>query len=148
MNKFLDLINYSSPELTQKALLFMRICVGLFMITEGSLKFMGGLETLKWVGSAIQNFGIHFWPTAWGFLAASAEFFGGIGLLLGLSTRLATIFLICVMIVALTMHIKKGDSIAVFGFPLMMLIVFISFFIMGGGKYSLDYYFNPTSLLK
>lgn len=141
MKKILNYItSYASPELTQKALLFMRICVGLFMVTSGLLKFIGGTPTFQFLGSTMANFGIHFMPIMWGFLAACAEFFGGFGLALGLATRFASALLCCVMIVAVMFHLHNGDPISIVGFPLMMLVVFLSFSVMGTGKYSVDAY--------
>ena len=90
----------------------------------------------------MKNFGITFWPIAWGLAASYAEFFGGICLIFGLGTRIAALLISCVMIVALTYHLKNGDSVSVYEYPLFLLIVAVSIIISGGGNYSLDYYFK------
>lgn len=143
MNKFLNFITgHASPELTQKTLTFLRVSTGLLLMTTGSLIFIGGTSNLQFIGSTMANFGIHFWPIMWGILAASTEFFGGLALVFGLATRLAAVFLSCVMIVAITFHINKGDPVSVFGFALILLVIFVSFVVMGAGKYSVDAYLH------
>jgi putative oxidoreductase len=50
-------------------------------------------------------------PTAWAYMAACAEFFGGLALLLGLLARLGTIPIIVTMLVAITtVHGQNGFS--------------------------------------
>jgi putative oxidoreductase len=100
---------------------------------------MGGVETWQQLGGAMTFVGIHFWPAMWGFLAAFAEFFGGIALVLGLGTRIASFLLTIAMVVAFTMHFRQGDAFSVYSFALTLIIVFLTFIIVGGGTYSLDH---------
>jgi putative oxidoreductase len=71
-------------------------------------------------------------------MAALSEFGGGICLILGFVFRPACILMACTMAVALTMHVKKGDGLQVFELPLVYLIMFVSFALIGPGKISID----------
>ncbi len=126
-------------ELTKDlGLLLMRVGIGLIFIRHGLPKIMAGKEDWLWLGGAMKNFGITFAPLFWGFLAACAESLGGIFLTIGFCTRAAVFFMACVMLVATVMHINKGDSWGHTSYPLSLLIVFLSIFISGAGRYSLD----------
>ncbi len=120
------------------ALTFLRISIGLMMVRYGKPNIMGGIETWRWLGSTMSNFGIHRFPVIWGLLAAAAEFFGGMLLALGLATRVTSFFLAIVMVVAYQFHISRGDSFQVYAPALAFLMVFLSFVIMGGGPWSID----------
>lgn len=134
--------NRSSLEL---GLLLTRIGMGIIFMIYGFLKLIAGPQKWFWLGSQLSYVGITFLPTAWGFIAANAEFFGGICLIFGFTTRLATIFMSCVMVVALMYHFKNGDEFGVYAQPLGFLIVLISIFVSGPGNYSFDeYLYNKT----
>lgn len=115
----------------------LRVGIGILFILHGYPKISGGVEKWLWLGSQMQYFGITFAPVFWGFMAACAEFFGGICLTLGLYTRIVAIFPACVMIVALVMHLNKGDDFNTFSHPLSYLLILISLMFMGGGMWSL-----------
>ena len=78
-------------------------------------------------------------------LAAVSEFGGGIALILGLLTRLASLGLAFTMAVATYMHaVIMGDPFVAMGpgsafeLPLLYLILSINFILVGAGKFSLD----------
>jgi putative oxidoreductase len=123
--------------LAEWGLLILRVGIGIIFVFHGFPKIIGGVEKWVWLGSNIQHFGINFIPAFWGFAAACSEFFGGICLTIGFYTRIAAFFMACVMIVALVMHLKKGDDFTTYSHPLSMLIVFVSLMCMGGGRWSL-----------
>lgn len=127
-----------SASLVALGCLVLRIGIGIIFIIHGYGKFAGGMGTLTWVGSQMSNLGISFFPLLWGFLAASAEFFGGVFLVVGLGTRVAAFFLSIVMLIAILYHIKNGDTYTTYSHPLSMLIVFISLMLMGSGRFALD----------
>lgn len=129
--------NRSSLEL---GLLITRLGVGAIFTLYGFMKLMGGPQKWFWLGSQLANVGITFLPTVWGFVAANAEFLGGLCLIFGFSTRLATLFMSAVMVIALMYHVKNGDAFGVYAQPLGFLIIFISIFISGPGHYSFDEY--------
>ena len=122
------------------ALLMMRIGVAGVLVGGGYEKLMSGTQQWASLGAAMGNLGITFLPVMWGFLAACAEFFGSIGLFVGLCSRLSSFFLAFVMFVATLMHVMEGDIFSHYAYPFSLMITLIGLTIMGGGKYSLDYY--------
>jgi putative oxidoreductase len=76
-------------------------------------------------------------------LAGSAEFFGGLALLLGLLTRPAAVVVAFAMLVAiLTVHIGNGLFMANNGyeFGLTLFVALVALAVQGGGRFSLDNY--------
>ena len=81
-------------------------------------------------------------PTLNAYMAATTELLGVILLTLGLFTRLISIPLIVVMIVAITtVHLAHGFSAGDNGFeiPLYYMLFLALFASFGAGKFSLDY---------
>ncbi|MFW5871317.1 MAG: DoxX family protein [Verrucomicrobiota bacterium] len=117
-------------------LLVLRIGIGSMFIWHGHSKLFGGPEMWAGVGQAMGNLGIGFGAPFWGFMAAFAEFFGGIFLILGIFTRVACALMAFTMLVGATMHLKQGDGLSVAAHALELMIVFISVFIMGAGRFS------------
>jgi putative oxidoreductase len=119
-------------------LLILRVGIGLIFIYHGYPKLMGGQEKWLWLGNQMIYLGIAFAPTVWGFMAAIAECIGGGMLVLGLGTRLAAFLMACVMVVACMMHWNIGDPFSLLAHPLSLLVVFVSLFVSGAGRFSLD----------
>ena len=91
----------------------------------------------EWFGSI----GIPF-PTLNAYIAASTELIGVILLTLGLFTRLISIPLMIIMLVAITtVHLTHGFAASNNGFeiPLYYLLFLIIFASFGAGKFSLDH---------
>ena len=81
-------------------------------------------------------------PTLNAYMAASTELLGVVLLTLGLFTRLISIHLMVVMIVAIvTVHLPNGFGAGNNGFeiPLHYLLFLSIFATFGAGKFSLDY---------
>lgn len=100
----------------------------------------------EWFGSLGMPF-----PTLNAYLAAGTEALGVILLLLGLGTRIITIPLIVVMLVAIfTVHWSNGFAAGDNGFeiPLYYLIMLITLVIFGGGKWSLDHLLSNNSSVR
>lgn len=135
---------FCSQSLRSKnlGLSIIRVGIGLIFIKFGAEKLMGGSQTWYMLGSMTKHLGITFWPTLWGFLAACAEFFGGIALVIGFGTRLASFAIACVMVVATVMHYSIGDSFMKIAFPLSLLFVMIGLIVAGGGSCSIDEYIH------
>lgn len=131
----------TTAELNQLALTLIRIGFGILFIGHGALKLIRGKEELLWTGKQMANLGITMFPLFWGICAMLAELGGGVALTLGLCTRIAAFFMAFTMLVAITYHLKNGDSYGYISFPLSQLIVFVGFMIAGAGIYSLDHYF-------
>ncbi len=118
-------------------LLFLRIGIGAMFLWHGHSKLFGGQEMWAGVGQAMGHFGITSGAAFWGFMAAFAEFFGGIFLILGIFTRIASALMAFTMMIAATMHLKQGDGLSVASHAIEVMIVFISILIMGAGRFSL-----------
>jgi len=91
-------------------LFLLRIGVGTgFVLIYGWPKISGGPDFWLKLGGAMVTFGIHFAPTAWGFISALTEFGGGLLLTLGLFTRPAAFFMAVNMIVAASSTLSHHD---------------------------------------
>lgn len=119
-------------------LLLMRIGIGLAMTLHGYPKLSGGSHKWGELGMALGPLGIHFLPVFWGFMASISEFFGGILIILGLGFRWACIFIGIVLAVALTGEVRGGGGFSDFSHAYELLVVFLSLFIIGPGRYSVD----------
>ncbi len=121
-------------------LLFLRVALGLqFMFSHGLPKLSLGPAGWSKIGSVMGNLGITAFPAFWGFLAALSEFGGGLCLVLGLLTRFSAGAMAFTMLMAVVLHITRGDSYHEISHALELMIVFTSIKIMGGGKYTLDH---------
>lgn len=119
-------------------LLFLRLFAGAGLIAHGYSKIFAGPERWAKLGSVLSKIGIDFLHPFWGFMAAFAEFFGGIMILLGLFTTIASFLVFCTMLAAGMIH-HHGDNF--FKREPALLYLFISFFFMikGAGAFSLDW---------
>jgi putative oxidoreductase len=129
------------------AITILRLVLGFLFFAHGAQKMLG------WFGgygySATMGFftgGLHI-PAPFAFLAIAAEFFGGIGLLLGLLTRVAAFGIAINMLVAIfTVHLQfglfanwagtqKGEGVE---YHLLVLAMTAFLMIKGGGALSAD----------
>ncbi|MGV3541531.1 MAG: DoxX family protein [Rufibacter sp.] len=122
----------------EEGLLLLRIGIGVMFILHGWPKITGGPEKWEQVGGSMENLGITFAPTFFGFMAACADAVGGFLLLLGLFFRPITLLLFITMEVATIKHITAGDGFGGYSRALEAAILFISLFFIGPGRYSLD----------
>lgn len=118
-------------------LLILRVGIGTLFLIHGWPKLIGGTPAWENLGAATANFGITFAPVVFGLLAALAEFFGGLFLILGIFFSPACFFLGTTMLVAAVMHISNGDSFPVYSHALKVLIICIALMVSGPGKYYL-----------
>ena len=118
-------------------LLILRLGVGLgFMVFHGWGKISGGPEAWTQVGGAVETVGIGFGHTFFGFMAAFAEFVGGLCIALGLFFRPACLLLAITMAVAANMHVVTGRGGP--AHPLKNAFFLTGLFFVGPGRYSLD----------
>lgn len=118
-------------------LLFLRVGVGLSYIMHGKDKIFNP-DGWAGLGGAMANFGVTFAPTFWGFMGAFAEFGGGILFVLGFFFRPAAAMMAFTMLVALTMHLAKGDNFGTYSHALEMGFVFVGMMFVGAGRLSID----------
>lgn len=125
------------------AALLLRVPLGAILAAHGAQKLFSwfGGYGLEGTGQWLESVG--FAPGyLMALLAGSAEFFGGIALLVGLLTRPAAAVAAFTMLMALTVHIPNGLFIANNGyeFALSLLAMSLSLTLSGGGKLALDHY--------
>ncbi len=125
----------SLEKYKNEGLVVLRISFGLMYMAHGLPKLLAGPE--RWTGLG-EFVGIGLFPTFFGFMAAFAEFFGGLFLVLGLFFSPALILLILTMIGATVAHISAGDPLNSILHPLKGLFVFIALLLLGPGRPSLD----------
>lgn len=120
----------------------LRVPVGIILIAHGAQKLFGwfGGYGLEGTGQFMASLGLE--PGyLMALLAGSAEFFGGLALVLGILTRPAALMSAFTMAVAMfTAHIGNGLFMANNGYEyaLMLLVVSAALAIQGAGRFSLD----------
>lgn len=120
----------------------LRVVTGLTFMAHGSQKLFAwfGGYGLAGTGQWMESIGIT--PGyLMALMAGSAEFFGGLALLVGLLVRPASAVLIFAMLVAIfSVHWANGFFITANGFEYAMILALISavLLIEGAGKLSLD----------
>lgn len=120
-------------------LLLLRLGLGAAFVMHGGPKLFAGPSEWADLGKAMANVGIDVLPVFWGFMAAFAECFGGIFMLIGFFFRPAVLLIAFTMTVASIMHVKKGDDLlAVASRPMELAVVFYSLLFIGPGKFSVD----------
>ena len=130
---------FSNPTSRQIniALTVLRVTLGIIFIAHGGQKiFVYGLEG---VAGSFGQMGIPMAAVA-GPAVALLEFFGGIALVLGLLTRLASLGLVVDMLGAiLFVHLKAGFFAPQgYEFVLMLAGAALALTITGAGAYSID----------
>lgn len=128
--------NYNHTVLNFWMLIF-RVLIGIFMLTHGFAKFQnlisgGEINFFDPIGLGVEFSFI---------LVVFAEFFCSILLILGLFTRLAAIPLMFAMFVAAFVA-HGADPFVAKEMSLLYMIAFASIFVIGAGKYSIDYFIS------
>ncbi len=119
------------------SLLLARLTVAYGFYQPAMQKWSDISSVADWFGTL----GIPF-PTLNAYLAASTELLGVVLLILGLFTRLISLPLMVVMVVAITtVHLSHGFAAGDNGFeiPLYYLLFLALFASLGAGKLSLDH---------
>jgi putative oxidoreductase len=128
-------------------LALMRLVLGIVFFLHGSQKMLG------WFGGSGFSGTMHFFtgllhiPAPLAALAICAEFFGGLGLIVGLLTRIAAFGISVNMVVAIWMvHLANGPFMNWYGnqkgegyeYHLLALALAIPIMIRGAGAFSVD----------
>lgn len=122
--------------------LALRVPVGIILVAHGAQKLFGafGGYGLEGTGQFMASIGLT--PGyLMALLSGSAEFFGGLALILGLLVRPASVALAFLMLVAIfSVHISKGLFMATDGYEyaLALLAVSVALLFSGAGRLSVD----------
>jgi putative oxidoreductase len=114
-------------------LVVVRVFAGIMIMRHALILF--DAEAMRQSAEGFKGMGIPL-PAVMAYVAKSAEFFGGLLLLLGLFTHLVSGMLVVNMLVAL--WASTGFRIFKNELALLFLLCFLVFMLVGGGKYSLD----------
>lgn len=118
------------------ALSIIRVFAGVLILLHGKIVFDSQIIN-GMAESMSKDIGMPF-PLLMAYLAKGSEFFGGLFLALGLLTRFVSIPLAITMAVAafIAHHGQiTGDGEHAF----LFLLIFVAFFFIGSGKWSVDY---------
>jgi putative oxidoreductase len=136
---------YATDDSTATAIL--RLVLGVVFFAHGAQKMLGWFGGFGFAGTMGFFTGMAHIPAPLAFLAIAAEFFGGIGLILGFLTRIAAFGIGVNMLVAILMvHLpfgffmnwtgtQKGEG---FEFHLLVLSIVAFLVIRGAGAFSVD----------
>ena len=125
----------------------LRVVLGVVFFAHGAQKMLGWFGGPGFSGSMGFFTGYMHIPAPLGFLAIAAEFFGGLGLILGFLTRIAAFGIAMNMVVAIAMvhssfgffmnwtGAQKGEG---FEFHLVILAIAAFLMIRGAGAFSVD----------
>lgn len=118
-------------------LLVLRIGIGAMFVAHGLPKVLGGPVRWQALGKAMTHLGVELAPTLWGFMAAFAEFGGGLLLVAGIAFRPACLLLLATMVVASAMHLGQGDGFVRASHAIEAAILFLSLLLIGPGRHRL-----------
>jgi putative oxidoreductase len=140
MKKLLATVN-------DNTLTLMRLILGIVFFLHGSQKMLGWFGGYGFSGTMQFFTGMMHVPAPLGVLAICAEFFGGIGLILGFLTRIAALGIAVNMMVAiLLVHMANGPFMNWAGtqkgegyeYHLLALALAIPLMVRGAGAFSVD----------
>jgi len=120
----------------------LRLALGVIFIAHGSQLLFGAFGGPGLSGSAAFLGKMGFRPPMlWAVLVAVTQFFGGLGVLVGLLTKLASVGIAIVMIVAIaTVHWQHGFFLQNQGFEynLALIGMCLALILSGAGKLSIE----------
>jgi putative oxidoreductase len=125
----------------------LRLVLGVIFFAHGAQKTLGWFGGYGFTGTMGFFTGVLHIPAVFAFLAIAAEFLGGLGLIVGLFTRVASFGVFCNMIVAVAMvhhqfgfwmnwtGAQKGEG---YEYHLLLLAASALLMIRGAGAASVD----------
>jgi putative oxidoreductase len=125
----------------------LRLVLGVVFFAHGAQKMLGWFGGFGFSGTMNFFTGAMHIPAPFALLAIAAEFFGGLGLIVGLLTRIAAFGIAVNMVVAI---VKVHSAVGFFmnwngtqkgeGFEYHLLVLAITSFLMirGAGAFSID----------
>ncbi len=146
MKKIINLNRQAAEKLLilkDLPLLFLRLILAYGFISPALMKVKNIDNIISW----FNDMGIPF-PAVNAYLAGYTELIGAIFLAAGFSTRLISVPLMAIMLVAIkTVHWENGFEAGNNGYeiPLYYLIMLFTLMIYGSGKWSIDYLLHKKS---
>lgn len=140
MKKLLATVN-------DNTLTLMRLILGVVFFLHGSQKLLGWFGGFGFSGTMNFFTSMLHVPAPFAVLAICAEFFGGLGLILGLLARVAAFGIAVNMVVAVSLvHFANGPFMNWYGnqkgegyeYHLLALALAITIIIRGAGAFSVD----------
>ena len=125
----------------------LRLVLGAIFFAHGAQKMLGWFGGYGFTSTMGFFTNVMHIPALFAFLAIAAEFFGGLGLILGFLTLIAALGVFSTMIVAIAMvhhqvgffmnwtGAQKGEG---YEYHLLVLAVTVFLMIRGAGSYSMD----------
>src|ERR1700726_584105 len=125
----------------------LRLVLGIVFFAHGAQKMLGWFGGYGFTGTMGFFTRMLHIPAVFAFLAIAAEFFGGLGLILGLLTRVASFGIFCNMVVAVALvhgrfgfwmnwtGAQKGEG---YEYHLVLLAALAFLMIRGAGAASVD----------
>jgi putative oxidoreductase len=125
----------------------LRFVLGVIFFAHGAQKMLGWFGGYGFSGTMGFFTSVMHIPALFAFLAIAAEFFGGLGLILGFLTRIAALGIFSNMVVAIAMvhhqfgffmnwtGAQKGEG---FEYHLLVLAIMAFLMIRGAGAASID----------
>jgi putative oxidoreductase len=125
----------------------LRLVLGVIFFAHGAQKMLGWFGGYGFAGTMGFFTGVMHIPALFALLAIAAEFFGGLGLIFGLLTRVASFGISCNMVVAVAMvhhhfgffmnwtGVQKGEG---YEYHLLVLATTVFLIIRGAGAASVD----------
>jgi putative oxidoreductase len=132
--------------LNDRTLAMLRLVLGIVFFAHGAQKMLGWFGGPGFSGT-MQLFSQMGVPSLFAFLAIAAEFFGGLGLLVGFLGRVAALGIIVNMLVAIaTVHLSHGFFMnwtgtqqgEGFEYHFLAIAISLAVFIKGSGAMSVD----------
>jgi putative oxidoreductase len=129
------------------ATIVLRLVLGIVFFAHGAQKMLGWFGGPGFNGTMGFFTGVMHIPAFFAFLAVAAEFFGGLGLIFGLFTRVAAFGIFTTMVVAVAMvhyqyglfmnwtGAQKGEG---YEYHLLVLAIAVFLMIRGAGAASVD----------
>lgn len=111
-------------------LLLLRGFSGLALMNHGWTKIQ---NPFHWMDNSTDPA-----PAVFQMLAAVAEFFGGMGLVVGALTVVASFGVFCTMVVAVSTHMNKGDPFGKWELAAFYACVMVFLAVAGPGRFSFD----------
>jgi putative oxidoreductase len=136
------------------AVTFLRLVLGVVFFAHGAQKALGWFGGYGFSGTMGFFTGMMHIPALFAVLAIAAEFLGGLGVIVGLLTRVAAFGISCNMVVAVAMihhqfgffmnwaGTQKGEG---FEFHLLVLAITVFLMIRGAGAASVDRLLSPPA---